>query len=161
MDVGAPSNYERISTMYTLEQVRALFASYWTDDEGTLSAIRECYTKTGYIIDPHGAVAWKAWDDMRHGGMEKLMGGLSSGDINKPGLTANIPSWAEQIAAKNAVGIVLETAHPAKFGATVVKATGREPSIPDRLEKVMGLPEHAIPMSKEYDSFKEWLIQNL
>jgi len=161
MDVGAPSNYERISTMYTLEQVRALFASYWTDDEGTLSAIRECYTKTGYIIDPHGAVAWKAWDDMRHGGMEKLMGGLSSGDINKPGLTANIPSWAEQIAAKNAVGIGLETAHPAKFGATVVKATGREPSIPDRLEKVMGLPEHAIPMSKEYDSFKEWLIQNL
>ena len=36
MDVGAPSNYERIRDMYSLEEVRKLFASYWLDDEGTL-----------------------------------------------------------------------------------------------------------------------------
>src|SRR5574344_394767 len=161
MDVGAPSNYERIAAMYTLDKVRSLFASYWADDEGTLKAISDCHTKTGYIIDPHGAVAWKAWDDMRHGGMAKLMGGLSSGNINEPGLTANIPTWAEQVTNNNAVGVVLETAHPAKFGATVVKAIGREPSMPDRLEKVMSLPDHAIPMNNEYDSFKQWLVSNL
>lgn len=161
MDVGAPSNYERICAMYSLDQVRSLFASYWTDDEGTLKAVRDCNSKTGYIIDPHGAVAWKAWDELRHGGMENLMAGLSNGDINKPGLTANIPSWAETIPAKNAVGIILETAHPAKFGATVQNAIGREPSMPDRLEKVMSLPDHAIPMEKDYDSFKQWLVSNL
>ena len=36
MDVGAPSNYERIAAMYSLDKVRNLFAAYWTDDEGTI-----------------------------------------------------------------------------------------------------------------------------
>lgn len=161
MDVGAPSNYERIVAMYSLEQVRSLFASYWTDDEGTLKAIADCNLKTGYIIDPHGAVGWKAWDDLRHGAMAKLMEGKEDVDINKVGLTANVPAWAEYVTSGKAVGICLETAHPAKFGSTVQKAIGREPSMPDRLEKVMALPDRAIPMSKEYEPFKEWLVANL
>ena len=161
MDVGAPSNYERISYMYTLEEVRSIFASYWTDDKGTKEGIEKCYEKTGYIIDPHGAVAWKAWDDIKNGEMEKLMKGEGNTDINVPGLTANIPSWAEHIASKNAVGIILETAHPAKFGSTVTAAIGREPSMPDRLEKVLSLPDRAQKMEKDYESFKEWLCSNL
>ncbi|MBR1912950.1 MAG: threonine synthase [Treponema sp.] len=156
MDVGAPSNYERISFMYSLEQVRKMFASYWTDDKGTLEAVRLCNEKTGYIIDPHGAVAWKAWYDMRNGGMEKLVNG-DKGDISKPGMTANVPSWGQEVIHKNAVGIILETAHPAKFGATVQNAIGRTPSMPDRLEKVMHLEDRAIPMEKDYESFKAWL----
>ena len=160
MDVGAPSNYERIAAMYTLEQVRSLFASYWLDNDGILSAIKECYTRTGYIIDPHGAVGWKAWDDLRNGAMQKLMGGLQ-GNPALPGLTPNLPSWADKVADKQAVGIVLETAHPAKFGATVKEATGREPSIPENLAKVMKLADHAIPMDNDYAQFKEWLTENL
>ena len=160
MDVGAPSNYERIAAMYDLAKVRSMFASYWTDDAGTLQAVKDCHARTGYTIDPHGSVAWKAWDELRNGGMEKLMKG-EAGDYNKPGLTANIPSWADKVVEKQAVGIVLETAHPAKFGETVFKAIGREPSMPERLEKVMNLPDHAIPMTKDYESFKEWLVNNL
>lgn len=156
MDVGAPSNYERINAMYTLDEVRSLFASYWTDDEGTLSAIRGCHDKTGYVIDPHGAVAWKAWNDIRLGGMEKLIAG-EKGDPSKPGLTPNVPSWGQAVVDKKAVGIILETAHPAKFGSTVVDAIGREPSIPDRLEKVMSLPDRSIPMENDYGKFKEFL----
>ncbi len=156
MDVGAPSNYERIKAMYTLDEVRSLFASYWTDDEGTLSAIRGCHDKTGYVIDPHGAVAWKAWNDIRLGGMEKLIAG-EKGDPSKPGLTPNVPSWGQAVVDKKAVGIILETAHPAKFGSTVVDAIGREPSIPDRLEKVMSLPDRSIPMENDYGKFKEFL----
>ena len=161
MDVGAPSNYERIAYMYTLDQVRNLFASYWTDDKGTLEGIRSCHEKTGYIIDPHGAVAWSAWNDIRSGGLEKLMNGEAETDTSKPGLTANIPAWAEKVTGKKAVGIILETAHPAKFGQTVVNAIGREPTMPDRLEKVLALPDHAIPMEKDYESFKDWLVSNL
>ena len=56
---------------------------------------------------------------------------------------------------------MLETAHPAKFGATVTKACGREPSIPDRLEKVLSLPDRAIPMDKDYSKFKDWLVSDL
>ncbi len=160
MDVGAPSNYERIAAMYSLDEVKNLFASYWTDDKGTLEGIKNCCEKTGYIIDPHGAVAWMAWNEIRNGGMEKLLKGEKN-DYTKPGLTPNVPFWAESVVNKEAVNIILETAHPAKFGATVEKAINREPSMPDRLEKVLSLPDRAIPMEKDYDSFKEWLVSNL
>ncbi len=160
MDVGAPSNYERIQAMYSLEQVRSLFASYWLDNDGIIASIKNCFEKTGYTIDPHGAVGWKAWSDIRHGGMEALKNGTKN-DIAKPGLTPNLPSWADKVINKEAVGIILETAHPAKFGATVQKATGSSPIIPDRLEKVMKLEDKAIPMENSYEQFKEWLLANL
>ena len=160
MDVGAPSNYERIRHMYTLEQVRDLFASYWVDNQGTLDGIVECYKNTGYIIDPHGAVAWAAWNDIRSGAMEKLLKG-EKGDPEKPGLTPNVPAWAKDITDKKAVGVILETAHPAKFGEVVYKAIAREPSIPDRLQRIMKLPDMSIPMTNNYSAFKDWLIDNL
>lgn len=160
MDVGAPSNYERIQAMYSLEEVRSLFASYWLDNDGIIASIKNCFEKTGYTIDPHGAVGWKAWSDIRHGGMEALKNGIKN-DITKPGLTPNLPSWADKVINKEAVGIILETAHPAKFGATVQKATGSSPLIPDRLEKVMQLEDKAIPMENSYEQFKEWLLCNL
>lgn len=160
MDVGAPSNYERISAMYTLEEVRDLFASYWLDNDGILKSIKDCHSKTGYIIDPHGAVAWKAWDDIRNGGLEDLKNGKKN-DYSKPGLTPNVPVWADDVINKKAVGIILETADPAKFGATVKEAIGREPVIPERLQKIMQLPEQAIPMENNYDTFKDWLMNNL
>ncbi|MCR5622255.1 MAG: threonine synthase [Treponema sp.] len=160
MDVGAPSNYERIVSMYSLDQVRQLFASYWTDDAGTTEAIKKCNDKTGYIIDPHGAIGWKAWNDMRSGDMERIVGGFK-GDINKPGLTPSVPSWADDVVKGKSVGIVLETAHPTKFGATVQDAVGRIPSMPESLERVMRLKDNSIPMSKDYKSFKDWLVSNL
>ena len=160
MDVGAPSNYERIQAMYSLEQVRSLFASYWLDNDGIIDSIKNCYEKTGYTIDPHGAVGWKAWSDIRKGGMEALKNGTKN-DFTKPGLTPNLPSWADKVINKEAVGIILETAHPAKFGATVQKATGSSPVIPDRLEKVMKLEDKAIPMENNYEQFKSWLLENL
>lgn len=160
MDVGAPSNYERISAMFTFDEVKNLFASYWLDNDGILSSINDCCSKTGYVIDPHGAVAWKAWSDIKNGALADLVGGHKN-DYTKPGLTPNIPAWADDVLNKKAVGIILETAHPAKFGATVKEATGREPVIPERLQKIMKLPDRAIPMENEYEVFKSWLTENL
>ncbi len=160
MDVGAPSNYERIADMYTLDEVRRLFAAYWLDDEGTLKAIQSCYRDTGYILDPHGAVGWQAWSDIRRGGLQEKFPCTAEG-AQTPGLAPNIPDWAAAAAEKTAVGIVLETAHPAKFGETVYRAINREPAMPDRLEKVMRLPDRAIPLAADYAVFKDWLVSNL
>jgi threonine synthase len=160
MDVGAPSNYERISAMYTLDEVRNLFASYWLDDNGTEKAIKECNTRTGYIIDPHGAVGYQAWNDIRKGALDNLTAGIKN-PIEEPGLTPNIPAWANDVINKKAVGIILETAHPAKFGDIVKSSIGREPAMPDRLEKVLSLPNNAIPMENSYETFKSWLLENL
>lgn len=160
MDVGAPSNYERIKAMYTLDQVREQFASYWLNNDGILDAIRSCNTKTGYIMDPHGAIGWQAWDDIRSGAMKNLMDGVKN-DFEKPGLTPNIPSWGQKVVEKKAVGVLLETASPAKFGEIVTDAIGKEPPIPARLEEVMRLPDRAIPMENDYNLFKDWLLANL
>lgn len=155
MDVGAPSNYERIAYMYSLEDVRKLFASYWLDNDGIVKAIKACFDSTGYTIDPHGAVAYRAWEDIKNGALERLEGI----DITKPGITPNKPDWAD--CAKSAVGIILETADPAKFNAIVKDAIGKDPAIPERLQKVMALPDRAIPMENDYNKFKDWLIANL
>ncbi len=160
MDVGSPSNYERIKAMYSHAKVKKFFSAYWTDDDGTLKGIKECKDKTGYVIDPHGAVAWKAWSEIRDGGMERLLKGETF-DYKKPGLIQNIPEWADKITEKNVAAIVLETAHPAKFSETVKEATGREPVIPDRLEKVLSLPDNSIAMENDFETFKAWLLKNL
>jgi len=163
MDVGAPSNFERIQAMYSVEEARKMIAGYWLDDKGTLDAVRSCYDRTGYIIDPHGAVAWKAWDDTRNGAMAALLAGKKN-TANEPGLRGSVktaPEWARDCADKKCIGMILETAHPAKFGETVKQATGREPSIPERLEKVLSLPDRSMPMTTDYAEFREWLLQNL
>ncbi len=160
MDVGAPSNYERIAAMYSLDEVRRLFASYWLDNDGIIASIKNCFEKTGYTIDPHGAVAWKAWSEIKNGGLQAIKDGKNT-DISKPGITPNLPEWTDKVLDKKAVGIILETAHPAKFGSTVSKATGQSPLIPDRLEKVLSLKDRSIPMENDYEQFKEWLLANL
>ena len=160
MDVGAPSNYERIKAMYSLDQVRHMFASYWQNNDGIMNAIRECKDKTGYTIDPHGAIGFAAWEAIKNGGMEALINGQKN-DFNQPGLTPNLPDWAQKVVDKKAVGVILETASPAKFGKIVTDATGHEPPMPDRLEAVLRLPDNAIPMDNNYDQFKDWLLANL
>ena len=155
MDVGAPSNYERIAYMYSLEDVRKLFASYWLDNDGIKKSIKACSDATGYTIDPHGAVAYRAWEDIKAGALDKL----DNIDITKPGITPNKPEWADK--AKEAIGVILETADPAKFSAIVKDAIGKEPAIPERLQKVMALPDRAIPMENDYNKFKDWLCANL
>lgn len=159
MDVGAPSNYERIKSMYSLEEVRHLFASYWLDNEGIKKAITECNSKTGYTTDPHSAIAWKAWYDIKNGSLGKSA--QENSDYAKPGITPNVPDWASEVENKNAVGVILETAHPAKFSDIVASATGREPPIPNRLQEVLLLPDNAIPMENDYEQFKDWLVNNL
>ena len=110
---------------------------------------------------PHGAVGWKAWSDIKNGAMAELKAGKKH-DYNTPGLTPNLPEWADDVVSKkNAIGVILETAHPAKFGQIVEKAIGSKPLIPERLEKVMRLEDKAIPMENDYSLFKSWLLENL
>jgi len=157
MDVGAPSNYERIKAMYSLEQVRSMFASYWTDNDGIIQAIKNCYDKTGYIIDPHGAIGYQAWEDIKAGGLSSC----KSNDYKNKGLSPNVPEWASKVTSKEAVGIILETASPAKFGQIVRDAIDKDPVIPERLEQIMKLPDQAVSMENDYNKFKDWLLANL
>lgn len=61
MDVGAPSNYERMMWLYgSLEALRADVSGFACSDAEILRAIAEIERKYGYVSDPHSAVGYLA-----------------------------------------------------------------------------------------------------
>ncbi len=63
MDVGNPSNFERIRNLYgsDIMQMRADFSAYSFSDEETREAIEEIFEKYAYISEPHSAVGYLGW----------------------------------------------------------------------------------------------------
>lgn len=60
MDVGAPSNFERLEVLLDGESMRRLILGASVTDEETLAAIRRVHEETGYLADPHTAVGLEA-----------------------------------------------------------------------------------------------------
>lgn len=60
MDVGNPSNFVRIQEMYhnDLNEFNKDFSSFTYNDEETKFAMKNIYTNSGYIAEPHGAVGY-------------------------------------------------------------------------------------------------------
>ena len=56
--------------------------------------------------------------------------------------------------------IVLETALPIKFAATIVEALGREPDRPVRFEGIEALPKRVIRMAADADAVKAYIVQH-
>ncbi|MGQ8338577.1 threonine synthase [Sunxiuqinia sp. A32] len=57
------------------------------------------------------------------------------------------------------IGVFLETAHPAKFTETVEKIIGEgKVPLPDKLAEFMKGEKLSIPLSKEFDDFKAFLL---
>ena len=80
MDVGDPSNFARIQNLYsqngaltpeaTHHRMTNLISGATYKDEQIAETMRQCYSETGYILDPHGACGYKA-----------LKEGLQEGEI--------------------------------------------------------------------------------
>jgi threonine synthase len=130
MDVGNPSNFARIVPLYgaSIEAIRADVCGYGFSDEETLEAISIWYERTGYILDPHTAVGVLA--------LEKLRATRST---------------------HYAPGIVLATAHPAKFSDVVRRAISIDPPIPAQLQEALDKPGHKIALSNSYEDLKSRL----
>ena len=61
MDVGAPSNFERMMWLYgDVDNLRRQVAGFSATDAEILDAIREIEDKYGYTSDPHSAVGYLA-----------------------------------------------------------------------------------------------------
>lgn len=58
MDVGNPSNFERILHLYQqkIDLVRKHIAAYSFSDTDTLEEIMHTFKKQNYLLDPHGAI---------------------------------------------------------------------------------------------------------
>jgi threonine synthase len=62
MDVGNPSNYDRLVDLYNhdINALRDIMESYSVNNDRIIEGIKEVYTKYHYLIDPHGAVGYQA-----------------------------------------------------------------------------------------------------
>jgi threonine synthase len=133
MDVGNPSNFTRLLDLFNndFEALTATIEGYSFKDEETRSAMRHVLASSDYLMDPHGAVGYL--------GLKKYLIDTHS----------------------DAVGIFLETAHPAKFKEVVDETVRQSIDIPPVLKAFMQRPKKSIRMKSDFTSFKDYLKGNL
>ena len=116
MDVGNPSNFERMQWLYgrDLDAMRRdITGSRHTDDE-VRETIRRVFETRGYLLDPHSAIGYM---------------GLA-GQVGRDGRD----------------GIFLATAHPAKFAEIVEPIIGRAIEKPRPLADALARPRHVLTL---------------
>ncbi len=138
MDVGNPSNFARLQAFYEQQgytNVEELWHRIEHDiigksytDEHTKTAIREMYERYNYTACPHTAVGYLGLKDYLQ--------------------AQNNPMY----------GIVLSTAHPAKFVDIVEEATGKPLALPDSLQALLSRNKQAAGMTTNYQDFKGFLL---
>jgi threonine synthase len=131
MDVGAPSNFERIVWLYNGDHgaIRRDMAGAVFDDRTVQAAIADVYRRHGYLMDPHGAIGWLALNEVM----------------------ATLPPDAH--------GVFLVTAHPAKFREVVEPVIGEPVALPPALQEAIARPRHAVRIDAEYGALNELLRQ--
>ena len=80
-----------------------------------------------------------------------------NGYILDPHGACGYRALSEQLKAGE-TGVFCETAHPAKFKDTVDSIIGAEVEIPERLAAFMKGEKQSVEMSKDFDSFKAYLM---
>ncbi|WP_340153841.1 threonine synthase [uncultured Marivirga sp.] len=60
MDVGNPSNFQRMIDLFPEEEIREKIKGFAFSDEVTLKAMKTVYRDHEYLLDPHGAVGYLA-----------------------------------------------------------------------------------------------------
>ena len=122
MDVGNPSNFARMLALYgnDRELMQRDVSSGWASDAQTLSTMREVYEETGYVLDPHAAVGVSVWRRSQGAGPAGRM------------------------------GIVLGTAHPAKFGEVVQRALRIDVALPSNLAACLDKEKLSIKVDNSY-----------
>lgn len=62
MDVGDPSNFARVLALYggSHAEISANISGATYTDEQIAQTLKECFLRTGYLLDPHGACGYRA-----------------------------------------------------------------------------------------------------
>lgn len=131
MDVGNPSNFVRMTRFFEDDwgRVKQDISGFWFNDEQTKAAMFDMYSRRGYLMCPHTAVAYL--------GLKEYV------SLNK----------------KEVAGVFLSTAHYAKFLDVVEDALDiNEVEIPKRLSDLLSKEKVATQMSKRFEDFKQYLL---
>ncbi len=133
MDVGHPSNFERMLWLYDgdLDAMRRDIAGIRHTDDDVRATIRRVYEERGYLLDPHSAIAYA-------------------------GLKSSVASGASPAGP----GVFLATAHPAKFAEIVDPIVGREMEKPAPLAQALARPRHIIRIGPSLDAVRAILTND-
>ncbi|MDA8948666.1 threonine synthase [Flavobacteriaceae bacterium] len=131
MDVGDPSNFIRIEKLFNndFHKLKKVISGYAYTDAQTRKAMKEIYTESKYIADPHGAVSY-----------------------------LGLKAYLDDLEGDTAQGMFFETAHPIKFAPTVEATLELKLDPPKQVEKILNKPKLSIPIN-DYKSLKEFILE--
>jgi threonine synthase len=130
MDVGDPSNFERLQAVFGADPqaMRKVIHGESVTDAETRETLRQVYEERGLLLDPHTAVGVRAARRFRE----------------KTGFAGEM--------------LVLATAHPGKFQQIVREAAGVAPELPPALKELAGRPKRSVPISARFQELKGELL---
>ncbi len=131
MDIGNPSNFERMRYFYAddVEQMKADISGYSYTDKETLSIIKNVEESDHYMLCPHTAIAYQ-------------------------GLKEYCKTLNEEV-----VGVFLSSAHPCKFPNVYTEEQWAKIKSPLQAEAVMRKEKKTILMENDFEKFKAWLLR--
>jgi threonine synthase len=131
MDVGAPSNFERILDLYhhSHKNISEIIKGKWYSDAKIREIVRKVYLETNYLCDPHGAC-----------GFEALKEDLDENEVGVFLETAHPAKFTETV--EDIIG------------------KGNVP-LPAKLAVFMEGEKKSILLSKEYKTFRNYLVKKI
>jgi threonine synthase len=148
MNVGNPSNLARIIDLYggtmnetgeilkqpEMERMKADMFGISVTEEETRATIANVFKRHKIILEPHGAVAFY--------GAESYLNTM------------------DKHSSELQLCISLETAHPAKFPEQLEEILNLNPPLPVSLAGIDRKPESYTSLENDYESLKNFLLQN-
>jgi threonine synthase len=144
MNVGHPSNLARLIHIYgghmdetgvihrlpDLQAMRGHLFSTAVNDEQTRETIRAAWENHRLLLEPHGAVGWRGFED-----------------------------YVRKTPLDGSPAVVLETAHPAKFPEEIERVLGFVPEVPSSLSALDHQAEDFERLPPDYATFQSYLIK--
>lgn len=135
MDVGNPSNFERLQAIFegSRDAMHSLLHEEVVSDAETADTIARVYRSNGIVLDPHTAVGYLA--------AERFLAGRRVQPNEEPEI------------------VTLATAHPGKFLEIVEKATGDRPSLPEALLELQDRPKQSQLIESKIEALANLLLE--
>ncbi len=128
MDVGAPSNFERLRHWHHDDAgLRASLRAFAVSDDVITETIRHAPQRHGVVPCPHTATGLHVLERLREAGDRR--------------------PWT-----------VVATAHPAKFDGIVERLVGHGVEPPPALAETLAWPAHAEPLAADYAALRDQLM---
>jgi len=170
MDVGNPSNFERLEALYgSREAIRSELVGFSFSDAQICDAIGRIHSRYGYFSDPHSATGFLAWERVKAEISSEIVPEKGRKIGSEVGFKAGCEIGSEvgpeagrdtgSESACNLVGFWISTAHPAKFGDIVDSSTGVKMTLPEKFKEILGRRGESLKMAADVKTLGDYLLQ--